>query len=230
MNDIFREVEEDLQEERLLKLWKQYQKVIYGVVTAILVGTTGYILWTNYQKSKNLESAANYAKVVELVGLSHSSKLDQKSKDAYLGQAIQMAEAYMMDATANYRDLYYLMVAGLLTESNKIKDAMEVYETYLKKVSRPEFKDMAAIKWAYLALDHGKISEIKTHAQPIATKKGAWQGAAREIMGLVALEEKDFQKAYDLFNALSKDEDAIFPVKKRAEIMRDVASDKLGTK
>lgn len=230
MNDIFREVEEDLQEERLLKLWKQYQKPLYGVVSAILLGTLGYILWGNYQQSQNLQSAANYAKVVEIASRAYSSKLDQKSKETHLNHAIQMAEAHMMDATSNYQDLYYLMVGGLLTEVKNPKHAMEVYENYLKKASRPEFKDMALIKWSYLALDAGKFDEIKTRLQTIANKKGAWQGAAIEVLGLVALEEKDFQKAYKLFDELYKNGDTIPALKKRAEIMLQIATDKMGAK
>jgi len=230
VNDIFREVEEELQEERLLRLWRQYQKWIAGTIGAILIGTLGYILWTNYQNTQNLQSAANYARVVEMAGIAHTPNLDSKSKEAYLNQAIQMAEAHMMEATSNYRDLYYLMVGGLLTEVHKLQNAMEVYETYLKKGGRPEFKEIALIKWAYLALDHGKFSEIKTRLEPLAHKKGAWQGSAKEILGLIALEEKDFQKAHTLFDAIVHDSEALPMIKKRAEIMREIATDKLGTK
>ena len=61
MSDIFREIEEELRRDNLLKLWARYRWYIVGVVGVALLIAGGIVAWRDYQVSQRRAEAARYA-------------------------------------------------------------------------------------------------------------------------------------------------------------------------
>mgnify|MGYP002621900059 FL=1 len=67
MADIFREIDEELRQDNLKRVWARYRYLIVGGVTALLLGTAGYVGWKEYQSRQQAAAAENYAAAVALV-------------------------------------------------------------------------------------------------------------------------------------------------------------------
>ena len=48
MTDIFREVDEDIRQERYLKIWKRYGRYVAGAATLVVLTTAAYVAWRDY--------------------------------------------------------------------------------------------------------------------------------------------------------------------------------------
>src|SRR5215472_7652462 len=51
VSDIFREIDEELRRDNLLKLWQRYYRYIIGVVVLALVIAGAIVAWRNHQLS-----------------------------------------------------------------------------------------------------------------------------------------------------------------------------------
>ncbi|MBX6324392.1 MAG: hypothetical protein IRY94_21475, partial [Rhodospirillaceae bacterium] len=60
MADIFREVDEELRRENLVKLWKRYGSYILAAALLIVVGSGGYVVWQRQMEARRLEQSRTY--------------------------------------------------------------------------------------------------------------------------------------------------------------------------
>ena len=49
MSDIFREVEEDVRREKLVKFWKAYGDYLIALAALFIIGIAGWQLWQRYE-------------------------------------------------------------------------------------------------------------------------------------------------------------------------------------
>ena len=61
-NSLFREVEDDLRHERLVKLWKRYGAMAIAAAVLIVVVVAGYQVHKSMQDSERMEQAATLDK------------------------------------------------------------------------------------------------------------------------------------------------------------------------
>ena len=58
MADIFREVDEELQQERAAKLWSKYGGWVIAISLAVVLGVAGNVFWTNYKADARAKQSA----------------------------------------------------------------------------------------------------------------------------------------------------------------------------
>ncbi len=74
MSELLRELQEDLHQERLHRLWHSFGKVIIGLSITIILGTVVMVAWQNYSRAKaagytgQLMKAADRIKVEDYKG------------------------------------------------------------------------------------------------------------------------------------------------------------------
>ena len=61
MADIFREIDEELRQERAEKLWRRYGKYVIVAAVAVVLGIAAYTGWREYRTDQQLEAGARYA-------------------------------------------------------------------------------------------------------------------------------------------------------------------------
>ena len=66
MSDIFREIDEELRRDNLLKLWARYRWHIVGAVVAALVIAGAIVAWRDHQASERRAEATRYAGALTL--------------------------------------------------------------------------------------------------------------------------------------------------------------------
>ena len=52
MSDIFREIDEELRRDNLLKLWSRYGRYVVAVAVLALVVAVGIVAWRDHQLSE----------------------------------------------------------------------------------------------------------------------------------------------------------------------------------
>jgi len=66
VSDIFREIDEELRRDNLLKLWSRYGRYIVAVAVFALVVAGGIVAWRDHQRSERLAQSARYAGALAL--------------------------------------------------------------------------------------------------------------------------------------------------------------------
>lgn len=71
--DFVQEVNEDIQQEKLLRFWKKYSNYVYGAVVAILVFVAGTTVVKNYYRNQKMEF---YDRYIEAINLLMSNRIE----------------------------------------------------------------------------------------------------------------------------------------------------------
>ena len=66
VSDIFREIDEELRRDNLLKLWSRYGRHIIGAAVFVLVVAGGIVAWRDHQLSERRAQSARYAAALSL--------------------------------------------------------------------------------------------------------------------------------------------------------------------
>ena len=61
MSDIFREIDEELRRDNLLKLWSHYGRYIIAIAVFALAVAGGIVAWRDHQLSERRAQSARYA-------------------------------------------------------------------------------------------------------------------------------------------------------------------------
>ena len=67
MSDIFREIDEELRQERFQQLWKRYGTYVIAGIVALVLAIGGYKFYASYQLTRAGESGAQFAQATKLI-------------------------------------------------------------------------------------------------------------------------------------------------------------------
>ena len=64
--EFVREVDEDIKEEKRIKLWKKVFPYVVSISLGIIIFTSGYVFWNNYTESLNQQLGDDFTAAVQL--------------------------------------------------------------------------------------------------------------------------------------------------------------------
>jgi len=209
--NFIREVEEELQAEKLLKIWEKYGSFLTTCAVIVVVGAAGFVGYKEYnlyqqgkasdmyyQAQQELE-ANNWEKASTLLAELESSPID------------------------GYRLFAYLSEARAELRENNATGAVAVYEEAYKDGNFPElYKDFILIAKGYAALDDeaADLSALDAEITALTTRATSWLPSAYEIKALIAMKQGNEQKALTHYQMLlSGPLEAPNSLRKRAESM-----------
>ena len=204
MADIFQEVEEELRRDNLIKLWRRYAWYIIGAAVAIVVGTAAYVGWRQFEASRHLERARQYAAAIDLIGQTdHTAALQAFSAVA--------------GGSDGFAALARLQQARLLAKGGDGAAAIAVYDQMATddRLQQP-YRDLALILLAINDLDKGDATTLIERLAPLTADDNPWRFTALEITGLLATRAGQMARARDIFVHLSDDLNAPPGVRERA--------------
>src|SRR6516225_11158902 len=67
VSDIFREIDEELRRDNLLKLWSRYGRYIVALAVLVLVVAGGIVAWRDHQLSERHAQSMRYSSAISLV-------------------------------------------------------------------------------------------------------------------------------------------------------------------
>lgn len=203
-NDIFREVEQDIAQENLIKFWKKNQKLIMNAIIGILLVAGGYGAFVTYKNHKQEKDGLAFTHALELAK-------DSKTQEAELALSELVSKG-----SEGYALLARLKEASLKATSDKPK-AIELYKAIAADANvEALFQSYAQLMLIYHQLDTLDVPALETMVQPLLDEKSSWRFSALELAALIAQKGGNLDKAKTYFNAIVEDEKAPHAIRARA--------------
>jgi hypothetical protein len=199
LTDVFREVDEEVRREQLLKLWRRYSKYVIAAIALVLAVAAGLYGWRQWQEQRRIDRANAYLSAAAM-------------------PAAEAVEAY--DAMGNgdgYGILARLREASLLAELGRKVEAVAAFEAIAADAAVPRtYRDLALILFAQHALGQVDSGELIRRLEPLTATENPWRFSAMELTALAELQTGNSGQARTLFLALADDPAAPAGVRARA--------------
>lgn len=205
MSDIFREVDEEVRQDRALAFWNKYQTPILILAVLIVIASGGWRFW-QAQQQKAAEAADEKFQAAMVL-----------SQDGKRAEALAGFEALAKDGPKGYATLARLRAAGELALTDKAA-AIKAYDALGADASLdPLFRDDARLRAALIRVDGADRKEMEERLTPLAAGGATFRSSARELLALVAMRDNDFDAAGRWLDQIVTDNEAPATLKQRAD-------------
>lgn len=207
MTEFFREVEEDVRRDRIVRLWTKYRYLVIALAVLVVAGTGAWRLYGHYRDAAAKAASAKYEAAAQL------------SRDGKSAEAATAFDALSRTGPKGYAILARLRAADERAASDP-QAAIAVYEALAADPSfDPVFKDFAELRTAMLRLDSDDPLEFERRFAPLASDSFPYHHLIRELLGLAALKRNAFDTAGNWFDGIVSDPRAPAGVRMRAEAL-----------
>jgi hypothetical protein len=189
-----REVDEELQRDRMAKLWKRYGPIAIGVVIVVVLGTAGKVGWDAWQVRQLEQQGAAFAAA--------EAALDRNDPATAAEQFARLAEAQSGNAAA----LAKLRAAEARIAAGDVEAGLALLDE-LAAADRmdPVISDYAAVAAAQRRLGDVGSASLQAALAPHMSGDSPFRYSAREIAALAALLEGDEATAIGVLRQLEAD-------------------------
>jgi hypothetical protein len=193
VSDIFREIDEELRRDNLLKLWSRYGRYIVAVAVAVLLLAGGFVAWRNHQVSERLAQSARYAGAVAL------------------GRAGKSADARIVfESVAREGGGYSVLAAfenaALLAKSGDRKGAVAAYDRIADSSGvGSNFRDLAILHAVMESPPGADPKAAITRLAPLTAPGNPWRPTALELTAAAQLQLGDQKGALGAYKRLADD-------------------------
>ncbi len=192
-DNVFREVDEELRNERMNKLWRRFGPYVIGVAAFIILLVAGNEAWRWWQTSSANQGADQFTAAIQSV----------ESGDIAAGQ-IALSEV-VASGSGQYPLLAKFRMAALLAEDGKIDEAVAAYDALTTSSTDTRLRELASIYAAYLLIDSGDAAAVTQRVGEMQVDTHPLRNAAREAIGLANYKAGNFVEARLLFDTIAAD-------------------------
>lgn len=192
-DNVFREVDEELRNERMKRLWRQFGPYVISVAVVIVLLVAGNELWNWWQKSNAARGAEQFTAALEVVA------------DGDVAAAQQALEEVAATAPGKYPVLAKFRSAALLAKDGKTAEAIAAYDALTTTVSDRSLRELAAVFAGYLAVDGGDALAVTQRVGDLNTDEHPMRNAAREAIGLAHYKAGELTEARAVFDQVAND-------------------------
>jgi len=203
-DELFREVDEEVRQDRYQGLVKRYSTYVVGAVVLIVGATIAFVVWRDSQESaRNADSERFLRAVVE----------EQTSSAAALDQLRKIAK----DGTKGYRYLASLREASLLAKDGKSAEAVAIFDALAAdEVYSRTYRDMAKIFAVANGMDLMSGDEVRNRMEPLNTHENPFRFTAREFLAVAAIGVDDANGAREMLRSIIEDQGTPLAIRARA--------------
>jgi len=216
LGDIFREVDEELKQERYEKLWRQYGKYVIGAAVLLVAAVAGWKAWQSHQTSQRLAEGERFAAAAELL-------LEGKS-----GEASQVFAGLSADTGSGYGVLARFYEASIEGGGDDPTKSIPIYDEIAANSSTPRsLRDLAKILGALQGLRSSTIDSkiIADRVRPMSGAGKPYRHIALEILALAAMKSGDTQSARGHYREIVDEPAAASSIRTRAAQMLNILGD-----
>jgi hypothetical protein len=217
VSDVFREVDEEVRHEQMLKQWRKYGNYVIGAALGVVLGVAGSVGWKEYSLNKRLSDGNAFS-----VAMTH---LIEDRPGAAAVSFAQLAE----DAGSGYAALARLREAQALNAAGDSAGAVAALDRLAGDSGADQaLRDLAAFLAVLYQMDSAAPGELDARLAPLMTDASPWRASARELAGLLAFRRGDMAAARDIFTRLVDDATAPQQVRGRAAEFLAILGDRPG--
>jgi len=205
VSEIFREIDEELRQDKLKEQWTKYGKYMIAVAVVIVGAVGGFKGWEAYEQQQREAAAALYLEAAQL-----SSQNDLTGAAAKLGQVAT-------EGNLGYRIVGLLQQAAVLSEAGDKEGAAAIYQKLAADPDVPgRYQDLAVLLMAMQQADTADPADLMERLRPISGNDKPWRYSAREVMAGLMLRMNDLAAAREELQGLADDLDAPAGARARA--------------
>ena len=188
-DELFREVDEEVRQDRFQNLWKRYGIYLVIVFVVIVGATVAFVLWRDAQGSARQADSARFLEAVVA---------EQTERNAAIDQLREIAR----EGTPGYRFLASLREAALLADGGETGEAVIVFDAVAADEDfEPVYRDIARL----LAVAHGMQNmsqgEVEERLAGLAADDSPFRMTAREFLAVAAIRGGNPDRAAELLRA-----------------------------
>ncbi|MEL7230973.1 MAG: hypothetical protein AAGJ85_00510 [Pseudomonadota bacterium] len=190
MADIFDEVEEGLQQDRLTTLWRKYGWMAW-LAGAALIGGVALNEYLGHQKSQSIAANAGQFEtgLNEIIQQDYAAAADTMT-------ALVEADAEVSPAAAQY------LAQVRLTGNGDATAARDVLMGSIEGDADTAVEKLALMKAAYLQADDMSRAELQAFLGDLPDESSAFGALALELIAAKAMKEGDYAFARSEFNLI----------------------------
>lgn len=193
-DEFIREVDEDLQRDKLKALWDRYGILVISAAVLLVVGVAGYEGWKAWERSERHGEAAAFA------------TLEAELAAQRWQPAAEGFDRFAANATPGYAALARLREAAALEgEKDPAAAAAALDRLTADNQADPLLRDLATLLSVSAQLDQGDPQSLRGRLLPLAETGRPWRASARELLALLAIRTGEIEQARSTLDELSKD-------------------------
>ena len=186
MDDIFKEVDEELREERLTKIWKRIGPYVIGILSGAIIITSAVIGYREYDETQRQNWGVQFAEAMNL------------SEEGNWQESLDLFETLTEKTNLGYKTLSLFQAASLYAKNGNKEKALEIYQSLENKALDENFRDLATLMLIYLQFDNADPEILEKRIEKLASKGNPWYYNAVELKGFLFAKQKNKEKQIEM--------------------------------
>ncbi|HPD83572.1 MAG: hypothetical protein R3D88_05340 [Alphaproteobacteria bacterium] len=203
MSDIFREVDEALQQDKLLAIWNEYKNTIIAALVILITTTALTTFYHNWNAKRNGEETARLIQALET-----------EKPETVLPTIIE-------DTRKNHATVATFIAAGMALEENKKEEAAALYKESAESSGTPrDLRDLARI----LYIKNANEPSIDILKPLLSNPKSPWIWHAKIEAAVLSAEQNDYPKALEYLDGFQNVTTIPLSLKQRGKALHHIYS------
>lgn len=205
-DEFIREVDEELQREKLTELGKRYGWIALAAAVGVVLATAGWVGWQRWQEHRRLAEAERFA-------------LAETQAGSGGPEAVGALLDFARGASPGFAALARLQAAARAEDDKVALEALEAVAA--DPGSDPLLRDAALLMAASRRLGGGDPLALARSLEPLAVDGGPWRHVARQLLAAAQLEAGAREQAIASLRRIVEDGEAPFALRSRAVELLD---------
>ncbi len=193
VSDIFREIEDELRRDNLLKLWSRFGKYVIAFVVAAVVVAGAIVGWREHQATARRAEGDRFSAALNLA---------RAGKDTAAAKEF----AALANSGGGYRVLAAFEEAELLAKAGDRKGAIAAYDRLAAASDiDPQFRDLAVLLSVMHGLPDADPKAAVERLSPLTASGNPWRASALDLTAAAKLKAGDRSGALAIYKKLADD-------------------------
>ena len=211
--EFIKEVDEDLKEEKRVKLWKKLLPYVLGFSFGIILIISSFVFWETHTKKTNQSLGDDFTAAVDLA--------NENDIDA----ALLALDRIVDKGSDGYATIAMMKKASLLIDKGNFDEGLSIYLDLEKNAVDQSFRDIATILYVLNSMDKIDSEVLLRKIQPLENSK-VWQSSALELKAFIYLKDKKNILAKEVFQSILNLKSSPSSLSTRARNMIEYLKDK----
>ena len=187
--EFIKEVDEDIKEEKRIKLWKKLIPYVISFSLTIILFTSGFVFWKNYTRNSNQTLGDDFTAAVDLA--------NEDDTDA----ALLALDRIVDEGSDGYATIAKMKKASLLIDKGLSDEGLSIYLDLERNAVDQSFRDIATILYVLNSMDKIAPETLLKKIEPLENSK-VWQSSALELKAFIFLKNNNKKLAKETFQSI----------------------------
>ena len=187
--EFIKEVDEDIKEEKRVKLWKKLIPYVISFSLTIILLTSGFVFWKNYTRNMNQTLGDDFTAAVDLA--------NEDDTDA----ALLALDRIVDEGSDGYATIAKMKKASLLIDKGLSDEGLSIYLDLERNAVDQSFRDIATILYVLNSMDKIAPETLLKKIEPLENSK-VWQSSALELKAFIFLKNNNKKLAKETFQSI----------------------------